>query len=62
MTSQNQQYLKDNTKIKASDDEFMSMKEVAQLRKEITKIREENEILKKVMAIFAKERKINKSC
>ena len=49
-------WVKDNTKIKVSDDEFMSMKEVALLRKEIAKIKEENEILKKAMAIFAKER------
>ncbi|MGL5821924.1 MAG: transposase [Sarcina sp.] len=49
-------WVKDNSKVKVSDNEFMTMKEVAQLKKEIAKIKEENEILKKAMAIFAKEK------
>jgi len=48
-------WIKNNKKIKVSDEEFMTMKEVAQLKKEIARIKEENEILKKAMAIFAKE-------
>ena len=49
-------WVKDNFKVKISDAEFMTMKEVAQLKKEIAKIKEENEILKKAMAIFAREK------
>ena len=48
-------WIKNNKKIKVSNEEFMTMKEVAKLKKEIAKIKEENEILKKAMAIFAKE-------
>ena len=33
----------------------MTMKKVAKLKKEITKIKEENKILKKAIAIFTKE-------
>ena len=42
-------WVKDNSKVKVSEGEFMTMKEVA-------KIKKENEILKKAMAIFAKEK------
>ena len=48
-------WIKDNKKVRVSDEEFMTMKEVAKLKKEIAKIKEENEILKKAMAIFVKE-------
>ena len=48
-------WIKSNEKVKVSDDEFMSMKEIAKLKKEIARIKEENEIFKKAMAIFAKE-------
>ena len=48
-------WIKNNKKIKVSDEEFMTMKEVAQLKKEIARIKEENEILKKALAIFTKE-------
>ena len=43
--------VKDNSKVKVSDDEFMIIKEVAQLKKE-------NEIFKKAMAIFAREKQM----
>lgn len=46
----------DDYKEMISDNEFMTIKEAAQLKKEIAKIKEENEILKKSMAIFAKEK------
>ena len=39
--------------IKVSDDEVITVSEVMKLKKEIAKIKEENEILKKAMAIFA---------
>lgn len=48
-------WIKANKKVKVSDEEFMTIKEVAKFKKEIARIKEENEILKKAMAIFAKE-------
>ena len=48
-------WVKANKEIKISEDEIVTLKEVAKLRKEMARIKEENEILKKAMAIFAKE-------
>ena len=48
-------WVKANKEIKISEDEVITLKEVAKLKKEMARIKEENEILKKAMAIFAKE-------
>ena len=39
--------------IKVDENEVMTLKEVKALKKEMARIKEENEILKKAMAIFA---------
>ncbi len=46
-------WIKDVKEIKIDENEVMTLKEVKALRKEMAKIKEENEILKKAMAIFA---------
>lgn len=46
---------KTNKEIRVSEDEVITFKEISKLKKEIAIIKEENEILKKAMAIFAKE-------
>lgn len=46
-------WVKDVKEIKVDDNEVMTLKEVKALKKEIARIKEENEILKKAMAIFA---------
>ena len=46
-------WVKANKEIKISEDEVITLKEVAKLKKEMARIKEENEILKKAMAIFA---------
>lgn len=48
-------WIKANKEIKISEDDVITLKEVAKLKKEMARIKEENEILKKAMAIFAKE-------
>lgn len=48
-------WVKANKEIKISEDEVITLKEVAKLKKEMARIKEENEILKKAMSIFAKE-------
>ncbi|WP_300257304.1 transposase [Clostridium sp.] len=48
-------WIKANKEIKISEDDVIKLKEVAKLKKEMARIKEENEILKKAMAIFAKE-------
>lgn len=56
MAVQNQQlagWIKDVKEIKVDENEVMTLKEVKALRKEMARIKEENEILKKAMAIFA---------
>ena len=45
--------IKDVKEIKIDENEVMTLKEVKALRKEMARIKEENEILKKAMAIFA---------
>ena len=42
--------------IKVSDDEIMTKQEIMDMKKEMARIKEENEILKKAMAIFATKR------
>ncbi len=46
-------WIKDVKEIKVDENEVMTLKEVRALKKEMAKIKEENEILKKAMAIFA---------
>lgn len=46
-------WIKDVKEIKINENEVMTLKEVKKLKREIARIKEENEILKKAMAIFA---------
>ena len=46
-------WIKDVKEIKVDENEIMTLKEVKALKKEMARIKEENEILKKAMAIFA---------
>lgn len=46
-------WIKDVKEIKVDENEVMILREVKALRKEMARIKEENEILKKAMAIFA---------
>ena len=46
-------WVKDVKEIKIDENEVMTLKEVKALKKEMARIKEENEILKKAMAIFA---------
>ncbi len=44
--------------IRVSDEEIITVNEIMKLKKEMARIKEENEILKKAMAIFATNRQI----
>ena len=46
-------WIKDVKETKVDENEVMTLKEVKALKKEMARIKEENEILKKAMAIFA---------
>ena len=46
-------WIKDVKEIKIDENEVITLKEVKALKKEMARIKEENEILKKAMAIFA---------
>ena len=46
-------WIKDVKEIIVDENEVMTLKEVKTLKKEMARIKEENEILKKAMAIFA---------
>ena len=46
-------WIKDVKEIKVDENEVMTLKEVKALKKEMARIKEENEKLKKAMAIFA---------
>ena len=46
-------WIKDVKEIKVDENKVMTLKEVKALKKEMARIKEENEILKKAMAIFA---------
>lgn len=46
-------WIKDVKEIKVDENEVMTLKEIKALKKEMARIKEENEILKKAMAIFA---------
>ena len=46
-------WVKDVKEIKVDENEVMTLKEVKALKKEMARIKEENEVLKKAMAIFA---------
>lgn len=48
-------WVKASTPIIKDINETMTFKELKELKKEMAKLREENEILKKAMAIFAKK-------
>lgn len=50
-----QRWVKSFTPMNPGDSESMTPKELAELKKEMARIREENEILKKAMAILAKK-------
>ncbi len=46
-------WVKDVKEVKIDENEVMTLKEVKALKKEMARIKEENEILKKAMVIFA---------
>ena len=46
-------WIKDVKEIKVDGNEVMTLKEVKELKREMARIKEENETLKKAMAIFA---------
>lgn len=46
-------WIKDIKEFKMDENEVMTLKEIKALKKEMVRIKEENEILKKAMAIFA---------
>ena len=46
-------WIKDVKEIKIDENEVITLKEIKALKKEMARIKEENEILKKAMAIFA---------
>lgn len=48
------EWVRDYSPIKTDDGEITNNKEIKALKKEIAKIKEENEILKKAVAIFSK--------
>lgn len=48
-------WVKLNTPVVLDSEETMTLKELKELKKEMAKIKEENEILKKAMAIFARK-------
>ena len=52
-------WVKDVKEIKVDENEVMTLKEVKALKKEMARIKEENEILKKAMAIFATRNQMN---
>lgn len=55
MALQNQQsngWIKDVKEIKVDENEVMTLEEVKELKKEMARIKEENEIFKKAMTIF----------
>jgi transposase len=46
-------WVRDVKEVRIDENEVMTLKEVKALKKEMARIKEENEILKKAMAIFA---------
>ncbi len=46
-------WIKDVKEIKVDENEVITLKDIKALKKEMARIKEENEILKKAMAIFA---------
>lgn len=48
-------WVREYTPVVEGDEESMTLKELKELKKEMARIKEENEILKKAMAIFAKK-------
>ncbi len=49
-------WVKDTKEIKINENEIITMKEFKDLKKQMARIQEENEILKKAMAIFATQK------
>lgn len=49
-------WVKDTREIKINENETITMKEFKELKKQMARIQEENEILKKAMAIFATQK------
>ena len=52
-------WIKDVKDIKVDENVVMTLQEVQSLKKEMARIKEENEILKKAMAIFATRNQMN---
>lgn len=50
-----QRWVKDLTPVDPTNEESMSPKEIAELKKQMAQMQQENEILKKAMAILAKK-------
>lgn len=50
-----QRWVKSMTPMNPEDSDSMTPKELAEMKKEMARMREENEILKKAMAILAKK-------
>lgn len=48
-------WVKDNSKVVSNSSDDMTIKELRALKKELSQIKEENEILKKAMVILAKK-------
>ena len=48
-------WIKEFTPVPGTGDELITPKEIAAIQKEILRLKQENEILKKAMAIFAKK-------
>lgn len=48
-------WIKDNSPVSSNSEDEITLKELRALKKELSQIKEENEILKKAMAILAKK-------
>lgn len=48
-------WIKDNSPVSSNSEDEMTLKELRGLKRELSQIKEENEILKKAMAILAKK-------
>lgn len=48
-------WIKDNSPVSSNSEDEMTLKELRALKRELSQIKEENEILKKAMAILAKK-------
>lgn len=48
-------WIKDNSPVSSNSEDEMTLKELRALKRELSQIKEENEILKRAMAILAKK-------